>query len=731
MSKIDVTKSYAEQKPLYTDVLKIIGDSRQALYYDYKATLHTTDDDIEVIKVVSIDIIRDYVGKIGEEIVIKFMLPYGDYLRKLYPKRKNIEMTLKTIESAHSGYVDNSYGKTTTERYKAIFIEDMNPNDSMRLADTLDSATLNTRQAPVEVVLQLLNRTLEPLRIKTTQGIYNNVTREDLIRSILGGETYKVKIDGKPGIEALDIYKVDNNDPIKQIVIPNNTPVTSVPTFIQERHTGVYAGGIGTFFQRYDNKRTWYIYPLFDFTRFDADTRNKAVIYSSPNNRQAGQRVTYKVDGKSILIVSSGQQTYKDDGEASQMQDGVGFRQANASMMMDKPVMMKESGPVGITKRLNTEVVLTNREDNLNHAPVSSRGIANNNMAEYSRHLINNGATVMLVWNNSKHDLLYPGMPCKFCYTEGDITKEVKGIILSSHTLITTGSRSGIKITDTSYSSTTTLALFVEKYYQQGAYAPGKTTNTAQSNTATINPQAIAQVSTVVNGVVTNTTQTSNAGTITGEGKDVTSTFGPVLNQGMYYTSDGTLAMMRSVIDLGDGRLKATDVWGNTYFMPIANMIQYRPTYVAWNGVRNTTSTTTTAANTNNSNTNTTQQQTQNTTTSNSPAIANGKIVVRLTRITDRYKASFGVMGYGTLVNVAPKGFLASLVTATNLRDPVNDNSVLYITTRGSTSLLGVDPATIKNDLVVSYEYFDKNVNIQHFYMSLSAFDKYVTYVFD
>lgn len=500
---------YPEEKTIWNDVKKVSSNiTTPSEILNYIAILHTTTDDLRVTKIISMDIAKDYVNKIGDEIVIKFLLPYGDYINKLYPKRHNLELTVITSRHTSTGYTDSITDKASSERYKAVFIESSNINDSLKFANTIDNFTLNNRE-PAEVTLQLINRTLEPLRVKTTQGIFNDVTREDLIRAILGGETYKVKIDGKPGLDALDIYQLDNREKIKQIILPYNILVTAIPSYLQEKHTGLYNAGVGNYFQRYNKKRTWFVYPLFDITRIDNDTGKKALIYGSSSIRFSGLRTTYMEEAGNLLILTSGEQKYADDGESSQMDGGVGFRQTNADLMMDKPVQMHQDGPIGIKNRLNTEVTLKKREDNLNFAPVSSRAISVNNIAEYSRQLINNGARIDLVWNNSNHDLIYPGMPCKYIYSDGEDTKEIKGVILNAHTMISTGNRSGVKVTDTSYTSVTMLTLFVEKFYQPNAFKGSNFSGTAAVNTGVVNTGSTST------GTSTSTSSGSGTNTLT------------------------------------------------------------------------------------------------------------------------------------------------------------------------------------------------------------------------
>jgi len=456
-------QAYLTKSPLWADVESIFTSDTKIPVYQYLGQLHTTELDIQVMHISTIDFRRDYVNNIGDEIVIQFSMMLGDYMMDVYPNRHNMEFTLQRIPITGDGYAIDTESPRVFERYKAVFIPDQNPHMNLKSFNTIDRFTLNN-QAPVTVTLQLLNRTLEPLRIKTVQGTYSDVNRKELVTGLLGGETMKIQIDGKPGLDSFDMVEPNNKDPIKQIIIPNHTPVLAIPTFVHERHTGIYTAGIGNYFQTYNNLRTWFVYPLYDTTRFNTKGP-KLIIYAVPSQQYAGMDRTYKIDDTTVHVVATSDQQYIDDGESSQMLSGVGFRQTNADELMGKPVEMTPDGPIGDRGRINTEVGLKEREDGLNYAVRSTRSISMNNFAEYSQHLINNGARLNITWHNSDPSLLYPGMPCKYVYMTDEEVKEVKGIVLFNHTLITTGTRhAGIKMTDRTYSVNTHMVIFTERF---------------------------------------------------------------------------------------------------------------------------------------------------------------------------------------------------------------------------------------------------------------------------
>ena len=451
-----------QETPLWLDVEDIFNKPEPIPTYNYQGQLHTVDQDIDAINITSIDIGRDYINNIGDEIIVKFHVYRGDYILDIYPKRHNLEFTIKRMLITNSEYPDTSKG-FEIERYKAVFLVDGNLNAQTSKEQVIDRHTLNN-QEPVEMVLQLLNRSLEPLRMKTVRGVFKDIKREDFIRSILAGETEKILIDGKPGLDSFNIVKPDNSELIKQLILPDNTPVLTVPTYLQERHTGVYATGIGNYFQTYDDQRTWFVYPLYNVERF-RESVPKIIIYSIPEFQFSAVDRTFNIRDTCVHVLGTGSKRYQDDGETEMMNSGVGFRQANADSMMDKPIDMQADGPVGNNKKVNTEVTIKKREDGFNHAPTSTRGIAVNSFAEYSRQASKNLAKVDIVWHNSKPELLYPGMPCKYVYVDGEEIKEVKGVVVYNHTFISHGNpQSGLKFTDQKYSMSTALRLVVEKF---------------------------------------------------------------------------------------------------------------------------------------------------------------------------------------------------------------------------------------------------------------------------
>lgn len=404
-----------EDTAMWADIQEVLTADKKTTRFEYRAQIHTESDDINVIKFISKDTVSDYHNNIGEYIYAIMKVPLGDYIKRIYPFRTNLEVSIKRIDlekDTADGAV--KIAKITTDRYKAVFLLKENPPVSGTELERVDYQSLNTMDS-VDLKLQLVDRSLEPLRVKQVSGTFQNVTQKQVIHALLAGESQQVLIDGKPAIDGIDIIDPDNETTISNVVIPAGTIVTTIPTLLQEKMKGVYSGGIGTFLQTYKGKRLWFVYPLYNTERFNTG-KDQAIFYSLPKERMPSLDKTYRVDGTIVSILTTGDSKYQDSGEVDNMNSGIGFRVANAGSFMKKPVQITEDGPVASRLQVNNEVIVRERKDGVQYAPVSSKMISANPFVECSSVLAKEVSRIDLSWENADPDLIYPGMPCRFTY---------------------------------------------------------------------------------------------------------------------------------------------------------------------------------------------------------------------------------------------------------------------------------------------------------------------------
>lgn len=449
-----------ESSAIWMDVRDIIDSGVKPVRFEYRGQVHTEKQDFTVLKILSIDMVRDYANNIGEHIQVKFKMPLGDYLAKLYPFRTNLEMSIKRIELADGGDKRQAESKIQLRRYKAVFSPEKNPNLTGSQYENYDTESLNNMQM-LDITLDLVDRSLEPLRVKmVSAGGWTGLTVKRLIMSVMGGEAAKILIDGKPSADGVDIVDPDNEDVQDSLVVKNGIHVTSFPTFLHETKCGVYSAGIGTFLQYYGNKHLWFVYPLFNTKRFDTTKGNKAVIYAVPEDRFPTLDRSYFVDGQVVKIVATSSRRYNDSADVDFMNQGSGFRMADARAYMAKPIVMTKDGPKADRTRLNTEVVAEDRKDGLNYAPITNGTPSANPFTEYSRVSAMQVAKVDFVWENSDPEQLFPGMPCSYTYLDNNKPITLKGTIVFTHTVTVL---QDLGITGNLYRNKTTVTMLVSQ----------------------------------------------------------------------------------------------------------------------------------------------------------------------------------------------------------------------------------------------------------------------------
>lgn len=446
-----------EQTPIWPEVKAIIESKKKPVKFEYRVLLHTEKEDITVLKLITIDNIKDYVNNICDHLRIEFKLGLGDYIYRLYPYKTNLEATIKIIrldETTHNRIVNTVIA---VEKYKMILPPGENPDFTSTPMESNKIQELNNMNI-LDIKAQLVDRSAEVVRIKTTSGIFRQCTTKKLLHSLLAGEIKNIKVDGKHPIDGIDFPEPDNKEQVQQIIVPDGTTLSSLPTYMQEKGGGIYSNGMGTYIQSFNKKKMWFIYPLFDFNRFSEDIP-KLIFYFVPQNRLGGIDRTYQTEGNTTHILITSAKNFKTDGETDLLNGGTGFRMSDARSFMKKPITMTEEGPVANRTRLNHEVAIKSKDDGLNFAPmIKSNSL--NTFANYSDVGIRNVDRIDFVWENSDITLLYPGMPCKCVFLHNNKLIELKASLAYVHNLTALQSQG---ITSNLYKNQTGITVLTEK----------------------------------------------------------------------------------------------------------------------------------------------------------------------------------------------------------------------------------------------------------------------------
>ena len=396
-------------------------------------TVHTPGDNLQAISVATIDIEQDFQSAFTDVMHITSLFPPSVYIQKIYPNAVNLEATLKIGYADSTGSIKEEY----KERFKAVLV----PHENMAPADyALQGVAPEDidKKGPIAVTLQLLNRTAEIVRLVMISGCFSSVSAESLLKGCLSYYGNSFTIDGKDPLPGVDVYPPNNQKVYDRIVIPFGTSLVKLPYRLQKDMIGIYTTGIGSYIKQHNGKQTWFVYPLYDTTRYDKENYLKMVVFNVSPRRLPAADKTYLVNGNTLYVVTTDNIKYHNNQELNLINDGSGFRLPEASYFMRKPVEMTPNGPIGHRREINTEAIIRERLDGIQYAPRSERYISSNSFAEFSKNSKSNVAIISFVWEHSRTDLIYPGMPLKLVTGKNVKDKGLKGIILKVNTLINT-----------------------------------------------------------------------------------------------------------------------------------------------------------------------------------------------------------------------------------------------------------------------------------------------------
>lgn len=443
-----------ENSSIYNEVLQITEGGEKAISYYWEAEVHTGDVTTKLLKVTTIRTFRDYEKNFSDEVMLEVAVPLGVYAKVVYPMRNALEVTLYRRPLSEVGDTVMEDEDSNTQRYKAVLVLDGLPPVEGTELGQLDQFSLDLQDI-LKINFQLFGRTLEKLRIVTVGGIFRKTKAEDVITSILSTESLKIQVIGEKAIDGVDMVPAVNKESREHIVIPQGTKLISVPTYVQEKCGGVYPTGIGTYLQ----DRIWYVYPLFDTTRLKKVERSLTLI-KVPKNRFSSIERTYREEGGSVFVIGTDQTNFKDDGNTEFMNRGNGVRLADADQFMGLIAKVLDNKAVISRGKINSEFVITEKEDNSNNTQRSVDKISANSFNDYSRLSARQGGIYQFVWENSLPTLLFPGMMVRVLYLSGDNIVELNGVLLCVETLT---QLAGIGLTSSRHVSTTLLSVFVNR----------------------------------------------------------------------------------------------------------------------------------------------------------------------------------------------------------------------------------------------------------------------------
>lgn len=461
-----------KDSPLQKEVDKILEDGKKPIASLWKAEFRIREpnpveisdayDDVNYVdedekekiyrpfKVLNIDFQRDYENGIGDYGSLRALLPVGLWLKVLFPYRDFLKVTLTRTPLKETTDELDKEEDIQTETYIAIPNITEQSSGEGKEVDNLSRFELDTHGL-IEIEFQLLDQSVDALRSVEFGANFRRCTPEDLVKGVIRKESQKYSTDDGPAIEKVDMVKADLEEPREHFIIPYDTLLTEMPLYVQAKCGGIYNSGIGS----YIKNKNWYVYPLYNTTRFSKEERTLTVIKAHELFHMGLER-THRVDGDKLIVIGTSTSEFKDETEVKYLSEGNGTRFGESRLQVHKfgePSMNKFTAQ----RAKNNHEYLAEKRPQRNTAYVSRDRIHGNPMEEYTRLARRKGNKYSFVWENSQPELLFPGMTVKILYAKGEEMQELHGVLLKEHTTI---QLKGQAITSQAHKTTTSLFIF-------------------------------------------------------------------------------------------------------------------------------------------------------------------------------------------------------------------------------------------------------------------------------
>lgn len=445
------------QTPLGDEVLRIIS-SRQgqpSVYID--AVLHTKFGDVSVLRVLNHDIMRDYLQQYSDEISLTVVVPAGQMAYRVYPSRNELEVTLSGMPVAQHGF-NSEDGSPGVQRFRAVLKKAGDPTLEASSRELLGEFTMDIQNFEV-VELQLFSKAMEQFAMRSCGGIYRKTKVGDLVRTLLLEETKTILVDDEYKPKGIDMVEPVDTAIRDHIVIPHGTMTYNAPGYIHKHCGGIYSAGLSYYYQ----DDFWYVFPSFDYKRFEEASR-QLVIYQVPENKLPGLDYTFMVEGSVVSIVATGELLLDDTSDLKKRATGNGVRFADGSRLFEEGVEVNSNKAVMSRGRQNNEFISSQQKTEFNNVVLSPERITANTMFQSSQLASKEGVHIQLIWQNSDPSLIRPGMQTKiFYYKEGQVS-QLNAVIIGVQAAT---AYEGSGMVTGRYSRNTALHLFAANEAQQ------------------------------------------------------------------------------------------------------------------------------------------------------------------------------------------------------------------------------------------------------------------------
>lgn len=403
---------------------ELISREGQEQYYLYTATLVTEQNSLEAMSVISVDWIRDYRNAAGDEVLLRLVVPWGQYLHKILPFKEHLKVTIERRTVNGSGV---EMGVPIYEQTFDAFLPAEPETALMGTGPEVATEYSADLMGFKTVSVQLQEEVYGLIRSTLVGGVFRDSTPFDILKSLLFRTAQDYDLEGTASVLGVHATPPNNKTKRSHTVIPHGTTLVSLAQKLQTQFGGIYTADIGCYFQ----KGYWHVWPLYNYTLFDEAERTATFIIA-PTVRYRGIEKTWRLVDKHLTALITGGVQRHDPSDILMLNLGNGTRFANSDNTMEGFLEVKNNKAVAKrTNNANEYEAVARRGQTMTR--VSTDLLSTNAFQEASKIAARNGAFLTLNWENSVPDLIIPGLQCEVGFLVNEEVKFLNGVVVHAH----------------------------------------------------------------------------------------------------------------------------------------------------------------------------------------------------------------------------------------------------------------------------------------------------------
>lgn len=411
---------------LNNDIDTFTADQTQG-HHSLTAYIHTVNDDIKVFRILSLDVVSDFVEAYGDRVTLKCIVKQSDAIRRIMQNRTNLEMTI----------IKGTSSVRYVSRYKAVIPDAVLKGANFDVSSSMEAGELDMGGLTM-IELQGKHRFVEVAPLPTLSGTFSNISLDTILSKCIKYYMGKNPLPIGKSLDECIIAPINNQRLYTQVTVPTATPLLRLPSFLQARY-GVYTGGMGSYLRPFeDGSKVWWIYPLYGQFQWVDNCPKLSVII--PSNRRDKRSLlmknTIQREGDTISIIA---QIMDAQSPAIDHRPSVrpsGFKVVDPERSLESP-MDYEHGSVKVSGSDRFKHVEQFSRDDGIPLDIPSTGQSSNYYLAASTVAANSVIPTVVRWDNGINELIVPGMLVTVMYDKESRAEKGIGRVVSCYSVCT------------------------------------------------------------------------------------------------------------------------------------------------------------------------------------------------------------------------------------------------------------------------------------------------------